>query len=208
MTATATQVRKGRKFEQVLEGARMVFMAQGFDGASVDEIARTAGVSKATLYSYFPDKRILFSEVAARECLRQADEALASIDTTAAPADVLDAVARRMIAFYCSGFGLAMFRLCISEAPRFPDLGRRFYESGPVLAREKLGEYLHEAMARGELSIPDVDLAADQFVQLCNADLLDRKICGVQAQITQPEIDRVVNGAIRMFLACYGARES
>ena len=64
MTSDQTKVRKGRKFDQVLAGARDVFMADGFEGASVDAIARVAGVSKATLYSYFPDKRLLFMEVA------------------------------------------------------------------------------------------------------------------------------------------------
>ena len=64
MGDTATVVRTGRKFDQVLAGAREVFMADGFEGASVDDIARAAGVSKATLYSYFPDKKLLFMEVA------------------------------------------------------------------------------------------------------------------------------------------------
>lgn len=58
MTAHAAQIKKGRKFDQVLEGARVVFMRDGFEGASVDDIAREAGVSKATLYSYVPDKQI------------------------------------------------------------------------------------------------------------------------------------------------------
>ena len=71
MTSDQTKVRKGRKFDQVLAGARDVFMADGFEGASVDAIARAAGVSKATLYSYFPDKRLLFMEVADTECARQ-----------------------------------------------------------------------------------------------------------------------------------------
>ncbi len=48
-------VKRGRKFDQVLQGAREIFMSDGFEGASVDDIARAAGVSKATLYSYFPD---------------------------------------------------------------------------------------------------------------------------------------------------------
>ena len=59
--------KKGRKFDQVLEGARQVFMSDGFEGASVDDIARAANVSKATLYSYFPDKRLMFTEMAERE---------------------------------------------------------------------------------------------------------------------------------------------
>ena len=45
------QTRKGRKFDQVINGARNIFLSQGFEGASVDVIARQAGVSKATLYS-------------------------------------------------------------------------------------------------------------------------------------------------------------
>ena len=68
MNDAAPIVRKGRKFDQVLEGARSVFMADGFEGASVDDIARAAGVSKAPLYSYFPDKRLLCVEVATQEC--------------------------------------------------------------------------------------------------------------------------------------------
>ena len=77
--------RQGRKVAQVLEGARAVFMRDGFEGASVDEIAREAGVSKATLYSYFPDKRLLFMEVAKSECGRQAEAACDRIATRRSP---------------------------------------------------------------------------------------------------------------------------
>ena len=66
-------IKKGRKFDQVVEGARTVFLRDGFEGASVDDIAREANVSKATLYSYFPDKRVLFLEIASQETHRQAD---------------------------------------------------------------------------------------------------------------------------------------
>ena len=76
-------VRKGRKFDQVIEGARQVFLNDGFEGASVDDIAKTAGVSKATLYSYFPDKRHLFMEVAKTECQRQAQISMDMIDDSA-----------------------------------------------------------------------------------------------------------------------------
>ena len=89
MISDQTKVRKGRKFDQVLAGARDVFMADGFEGASVDAIARAAGVSKATLYSYFPDKRLLFMEVADTECARQSRQAFDSIDTDAPPRVVL-----------------------------------------------------------------------------------------------------------------------
>ena len=63
MNAPHPVVKQGRKWSQVLDGARTVFLRDGFEGASVDDIVREAGVSKATLYSYFPDKRLLFMEV-------------------------------------------------------------------------------------------------------------------------------------------------
>src|SRR5210317_1385244 len=83
------QPKKGRKFDQVLEGARQVFLSDGFEGASVDDISRAAGVSKATLYSYFPDKRLLFVEVAKRQCSAQAETALGTLNTEAPVADFL-----------------------------------------------------------------------------------------------------------------------
>ena len=70
------QIRRGRKFDQVLDGARDIFLSDGFEGASVDDIAKAAGVSKATLYSYFPDKTLLFMGVAKAECCAQASRAL------------------------------------------------------------------------------------------------------------------------------------
>ena len=88
---------RGRKYDQVLEGARQVFMADGFEGASVDEIARVAEVSKATLYKYFADKRMLFMEVANNECQRQAGAALDNI-VLAAP----KYWARRAVIFWVS----------------------------------------------------------------------------------------------------------
>ena len=70
----ALPVTRGRKFLQVLEGARTIFLRDGYEGAAVDDIAREAGVSKATLYSYFPDKRIMFMEVFRNELAREAGE--------------------------------------------------------------------------------------------------------------------------------------
>lgn len=206
MTLTAHKITKGRKFDQVLEGARVVFMKDGFEGASVDDIAKTAGVSKATLYSYFPDKRLLFAEVAKCECLRQADNALEVVTTDSPPNEVLYQAGQRMIDFFTSEFGLSMFRICTAESGRFPELGQQFYESGPVLVRRRLVEYFQEAVAKGQLDITDFDLAADQFAELCKASFFPRLLCGIKTSFTQQETDRVLNGAVQMFLARHGVK--
>ncbi|MCY1128647.1 TetR/AcrR family transcriptional regulator [Frigidibacter sp. RF13] len=200
----ADTLRKGRKFDQVLEGARKVFMRDGFEGASVDDIAREAGVSKATLYSYFPDKRILFVEIARRECKRQADEAVELVGLTLPPDCVLPEAARRIIDFFLSDFGRRVFRICVAETERFPELGQQFYESGPALVRDRIRDYLDGSVARGELVIEDTLLAADQFAELCKADIFPAVVFGVKRTFTKADRDRVAKGAVEMFLARYG----
>ncbi|MGC1505205.1 MAG: TetR/AcrR family transcriptional regulator [Sulfitobacter sp.] len=204
MTTTAPKVRKGRKYDQVLEGARAVFMADGFEGASVDEIARVAAVSKATLYSYFPDKRLLFMKVADTECARQSQEALDSIDMNAAPRAVLSQAAHHFLRFITSTFGLQVFRICVAEADRFPEIGQSFYNSGPAEMRREMAEYFKGAEERGVLKIDDYELAADQFGELCKADIWPRLIFGVSKTVSDAEITRVVDGAVDMFMARYG----
>ncbi|AZV76495.1 TetR/AcrR family transcriptional regulator [Parasedimentitalea marina] len=204
MNQPATILRTGRKFDQVLEGARDVFMADGFEGASVDDIARAAGVSKATLYSYFPDKRLLFMEVARHECDRQAGATVDMIETCCSPQQVLQVAARHILSVLLSDFGQKMFRICVAEAERFPDLGRQFYESGPMVVRARIREYLEQATERGELRIDDFDLAADQLAELCKADLFPRLMFNIDTDFTEADRNRVTKGAVETFLARYG----
>lgn len=205
MTAMDAEIKKGRKFDQVLEGAREVFMRDGFEGASVDDIARVAGVSKATLYSYFPDKRLLFSEVARLECNRQAEEALQEVGQHDPIEDVLHEAADRILRFFLSDFGQQVFRICVAESHRFPELGCRFYASGPAMVRERLSQVLKPYVENGVLKIDDMDLAANQFGELCKSDLFVRCLCGVCTDVTEADIKRVTDGAVEMFLARYRA---
>lgn len=204
MTAAPQGIKRGRKYDQVLDGAWQVFRRDGYEGASVDDIAREAGVSKATLYSYFPDKRLLFLEVAKGECCRQASGSSDLIPCKAAPEAVLTVAATRMVEFFLSDFGMRVFRICVAESDRFPELGREFYRNGPALARARLVEYFHDAEARGELRIDDKDLAADQFAELCKADLFTRLVFGIGGPILAEDHARVIKGAVDTFLARYG----
>ncbi|MEL7461334.1 MAG: TetR/AcrR family transcriptional regulator [Pseudomonadota bacterium] len=196
--------RTGRKVEQVIAGAREVFMRAGFEGASVDEIAREAGVSKATLYSYFADKRLLFMEVAKAECRTQTESAVHEIDFNAPVDQVLRQAARRMTRFFLSDVGQQVYRIVVAESGRFPELGREFWESGPAQVRNVLGDYFRAAVDRGELEVEDFELAADQFPELCKARLHTRMAIGIQTEFTEEEIDRVIDGAVEMFIARYG----
>lgn len=198
-------IKRGRKFDQVLEGARAVFMADGYEGASVDAIAREAGVSKATLYSYFPDKKVLFMEVAKAECGAQIDAASDIMDDDAGPAAVLHDAARRMMDMVLSEFGQSIFRMCVSESDRFPELGREFFRTGPAVFHGRMRAFLDNAVRRGDMAIDDTDLAAHQFIELCHAKLFTEMVFGIRDTVEDSEKERVIDGAVATFLARYGA---
>lgn len=198
-------VRRGRKFDQVLDGARKVFLRDGFERASVDDIAREAGVSKATIYAYFPDKQLLFLEVARCECHRQTDEAEAMVEGDVPVQVALTIAAERIVAFQLSDFGQRMYRIVVGEGERFPGLGRQFHDFGPGLIHARLVHHMQCYVAGGALKIDDVDLAADQFAQLCKASIHDRLMFGMAETITPDLVHRTVHGAVEMFLARYGA---
>lgn len=195
---------QGRKVSQVLAGAREVFLRDGFEGASVDAIAREAGVSKATLYSYFADKRVLFLAVAKGECVRQGEIGFCEIDHDAPAAEVLRRSGEMMLEFLTSDIGQRIFRVCVAESERFPDLAREFYETGPMVMREHMIGFLRRACARGELRIDDFTLAAEQFHELCKANVMPRLVFGV-GEVTAADRRRTIDAAVEMFMARYGA---
>ena len=206
MNAPAHVIKQGRKWDQVLEGARKVFLRDGFEGASVDDIVREAGVSKATLYSYFPDKRLLFLEVAKTECAAQSDAAVAQVEASGDIREVMTTAAKRMVRFFMSDVGLQVHRIVVGESQRFPEIGREFFESGPARVHAILRQYLQKAVEDGELEIDDIDLAADQLPELCKAGLHLKMVLGLRDAPTEEEIDRVIDGAVDMFLARYGVK--
>lgn len=202
MSDMDTAAKRGPKCAQVLEGARKVFMDRGYEGASVDEIARAAGTSKATLYSYFPDKRQLFEAVMQTQCSRTG-EVMRGGDADEPVEVVLRRMAASFATFLFSPGAQEMFRVCIAEAGRFPELGAAFHASGPARAHARLIAFFEAANARGELAIDDPATAADQFSALCKAGLFLRALLG-STPPGEEEIARVADEAVRTFLARYG----
>ena len=202
MSDADTALKRGPKCAQVLEGARKVFMDRGYEGASVDEIARVAGTSKATLYSYFPDKRQLFEAVMQTQCGRTG-----TVIDHETPDESVETTLRRMAVsfstFLFSPGAQEMFRVCIAEAGRFPELGAAFHASGPAQAHAKLVGFFEAARDRGDLAIDDPVTAAEQFAALCKAGLFLRALLG-GPPAGPDEIARVANEAVTTFLARYG----
>ena len=197
--------RAAAKREQILAGGRQVFMNRGFEGASMDEIVRISGVSKPTLYRYFPDKRQLYSEIFRRECDLYAAKLFSPELETLGAAEALETVARRYLDRLLSVATQSAYRVAVGDALRFPDLARAFYATGASRGAEHLGKLLRVFIGRGELEIEDVPLAAAQFLELCRVDQFYKLVFAMIDAPDPAAIERVVRGAVRVFLSAYGA---
>lgn len=195
------------KRRQILDGAHAVFLARGFDAASMSDIAAAANVSKGTLYVYFEDKEHLFLALIERERESQKRAAYEALQDDPDPAHALTIFGERLIRLLSSDFAISAHRIVIGVAERMPDLGREFYESGPMQGTKRLAGYLDDRVAEGKLAIEDTTLAAAQFLDLSQSTLLrPRLFNAVRVPPSDEEIARVVKAAVEMFTARYGRR--
>jgi len=189
------------KRRQILEGARKVFMDLGFDGASMGEIARAAGVSKGTLYVYFADKCRLFEAIVEDELeLRQHTF---NFDPAHDIATTLRRYGQAYIAMVCRPGGGSAIRTVMGIAERMPEVGRRYYERALEQNINRLAAYLEQHVKTGELAIDDCTLAAAQFPLMCQASLFLPWIFQAAPAPSQERINEVIDSAVRMFLAAY-----
>jgi AcrR family transcriptional regulator len=196
----------GAKRRQILSGAREVFLAMGFDAASMGEIARKAGVSKGTLYVYFENKEQLFETIAHEQCAAQA-EGLFVFDPNDHDVEaVLTRLGRGFVKFISRPGGMSALRTVISITERMPEIGRQFYESGPMQGVARLCCYLEGEVAAGTLAIDDCEVAAAQFLESCHSTIFKRLLFNAGDAPPDERINHVVGIAVRTFLAAYARR--
>ena len=190
------------KRRQILEGARKVFMDLGFDGASMGEIARAAGVSKGTLYVYFADKNRLFEAIVEEEKIEQGKTAFnfdpdRDVDTT------LPEFGRAYISVLCRPGGGSAIRTVMAIAERMPEVGSRFYTNVIAMTVDRFAAYLEARARLGELVIDDYQLAAWQFMQMCQSTLFQAFIFQAKPSPSPEKIAKVIDSATRVFFAAY-----
>jgi AcrR family transcriptional regulator len=194
------------KRRQIMTGAREVFLAMGFDGASMGEIARKAGVSKGTLYVYFTSKEQLFEAITHEECKAQVEGVFAFDSDDHDVEAALTRLGCGYIKFLCRPGGMSALRTVISISERMPEIGRQFYETGPMQGVATLRRYLENEVAAGTLAIDDCEVAAAQFMDSCRSTMFLPLLFNAGDPPTDERINHVVGIAVRMLLAAYARR--
>ena len=190
------------KRRQILDGARKVFMDLGFDGASMNEIARSAGVSKGTLYVYFADKSRLFEAIVEDEALEKSKIAY-NLDPRRDAETTLREFGRAYIGSICRPGGGSSIRTVMAIAERMPEVGRQFYENVLAQTINRLADYLQAHVGPDDLAIDDSGLAAAQFLQMCQATLFLPFVFQAEPAPSAERIAHVVDSATRIFLKTY-----
>ena len=193
------------KRQQIIDGARRMFLAQGFDAASMNEIARQAGVSKGTLYVYFKSKEELFEAIVEAQCRRQGEQ-IFTFDRTADIESELERLGREFSRFLTRPGGVSELRTVVAIAERMPELGAKFYLSGPAFGVDSLKRYLEEKVAAGVLEPHDCEVAAAQFIDACVSTTFKPMLFNHAGPPSEERVAHVVGMAVRAFLAAYAKR--
>lgn len=208
--AIAGTDRTARQRQAIVSAAREVFLRHGYVGATMDEVAAGASVSKQTLYKQFTDKQNLFAEVILETILTDLFERLTTAaDTLENASDVRQGL-RALADGYLHGLlqpeVVRLRRLVIGEADRFPDVGRAWFDQGFERTLIQLGESLQRLAERGELrKLPDPTMAANHFAGLVMYQPMNQAMfTGTAPRRTKAELRRIADAAVDAFLAAYG----
>ena len=183
--------RDPERLKRVLDAAAGQFIEFGFARTSMEAIAKLSGISKVTIYSYFPTKEALF-EAAVGSCT---DVVFASLPPGALdphnPGDVLTMIGTSFLKLMRSDEVLGSFRMMFAAAGEHVDAGEAFYREGPAKLKRQVANYLRDTHAAGSLSIPSPDEAADQFLALFHDSAHLRVMLGLAKPEAHEDAHRV-----------------
>ena len=187
----------------ILEAAKRMFTAHGFDGVSMDQIAAEAGVSKLTVYSHFGDKETLFAAAVKSHCERGLPDAIFAAMPEVPLRERLLQVARAFFAMVSAPEALAGHRILCSPKMANSPLPQLFWEAGPRRVQSAFAELL--ARRADELDVPDPELASAQFFALLKGEPHAKLVFGCCA-VREGDIEPHLAAAVDMFLRAYARR--
>jgi len=189
------------KRERVVVAASRLFLDEGYGATGMDAIAKEAEVSKATVYSYYEDKSSLFADVMVRMCEEIGGHRPLEGLVGTSPEETLRAVALYFLESVLEAVRRQVLQRVVAESREFPELGKKFWETGPGRVEAFVAGYLADATRRGLLEVDDPARAAAGFVgQLAGLYLLPL-LAGIRKRPSEAEIRRGVDDVVAGFMA-------
>jgi AcrR family transcriptional regulator len=198
-TGRPTRAEAAELERRLREAALEVFSDRGFEGATMEEIARAAGISKRTLYAKYPDKRALFAKVLpwAMSTLNWDAPHLGDVvdDLPAA----LRAIARTAIARAIDPQVARLTRVAMSEAHHFPEFAEAAHSMTWSPRLRSVVEILEHHARAGTIVVDDPELAAEQFLAMVSGFPAMLAVFGLRRDPDDEE--RHIDHAVALFHA-------
>lgn len=190
-----------KKKESILKAAQYLFHKYGFDGVTMDEIAKRAGVVKATLYNQFKDKENLFIEM-----MKGAIQGLENdVDVEKMMAgkeieEILNEVGKGLVTFIESDEVRNSQKLMVMQSGQHKKLAQLFLQNGPFRIRKLVIEILEKAKERGEISVENCQEKASYFMMmLINMNSFEMMM-GLSKKRNKDSVEKDVKNAVNFFL--------
>ncbi|HWE74659.1 MAG TPA: TetR/AcrR family transcriptional regulator [Stellaceae bacterium] len=185
--------------DKILDVATDLFLSRGFGATSVEAVAGRARISKRTFYHRFRDKGELYTAVIRRLLQNWLPQFEAALDMPGPLDAVLERLAKRMLSVATSPQALALRRLLLAEAERFPELVAIAIEQGATRAIERLTALLENERRDGRLALDDCHFAAMQFQEMVLSIPL-RRAMGFGAPLSERECDQWATKCVLLFM--------
>lgn len=185
--------------DRILGVATALFLGDGFGATSIEAVARRAGISKRTFYHRFPGKEVLFEAVVRRLIERWTPPFNAALPEAPSLTETLRRSAEYMLGVALTPEALALHRLVIAEARRFPGLARILHDLGAAAGIERIAQHLERHVASGELTVQDSRFAAEQFILMVVTGPR-RRALGLGVPLSPPELRDWVDQSVALFL--------
>lgn len=190
----------------ILAAAARLFVSRGYDAASMDAVAAEAGVSKLTVYNHFSDKENLFREAVVFVAEQYLPQAAFEMRPEGTIREQLQAIAQAFSALMHSPESEAVHRMMAADARLSGQLGPMFYEVGPKRMLDGFSAFLHRAVARGQLEVPDPARAAEHFFVMLKGEAMNRLLWGCPGYCGHADTAEHVDSVIDLFLRAYAPR--
>lgn len=194
-----SRLESARLSDRILDVATALFLGDGFGATSIEAVAKRAGVSKRTFYHRFSGKEMLFEAVVRRMIERWTppfDEALLNAPDLAS---ALRRAAEHMLRVALTPEALALHRMVIAEARRFPGLARILHELGAAAAIERIAGEFDRRIAAGEMRRMDSRFAAEQFILMVVTGP-QRRALGLGGPLCPGELAHWIAESVGLFL--------
>jgi TetR/AcrR family transcriptional regulator, mexJK operon transcriptional repressor len=185
--------------DRILDVATALFLGEGYGATSIEAVARRAHISKRTFYHRFPGKEALFEAVVRRLLERWMPTFEADLREAPTLAETLHRAAEYMLSAALTPEALALHRMAIAEATRFPALARILHDLGAAAGTDRIARYLEQHIASGELRPLDAQFAAEQFIMMVVTGPR-RRALGLGAALGAAELRAWIDDTVALFL--------